>query len=55
MAVATISGTVGFEASCAQKNVFFWRDRFKGMPNCYDLKTPVLKSLMNIRFLIESK
>ena len=37
MAVATISGTVGFEASCTKKKcILFGETWFKGMPNCYD-------------------
>lgn len=39
MAVATISGTVGFEASCVQKKcILFGETWFKGMPNCYDFE-----------------
>ena len=36
IAVATISGTVGFEASCTKKKcILFGETWFRGMPNCY--------------------
>jgi hypothetical protein len=38
IAVATISGTVGFEASCTEKKcILFGETWFKGMPNCYSV------------------
>ena len=48
MAVATISGTVGFEASCTKKKcILFGEAWFKGMPNCYDFnKLPTFKDFL---------
>tara|TARA_B100001115_G_C15845566_1_gene425809 strand:- start:500 stop:2047 length:1548 start_codon:yes stop_codon:yes gene_type:complete len=48
IAVATISGTVGFEAACIQKKcILFGETWFKGMPNCYDFDLlPSFKDFM---------